>query len=190
MKTEFEATFANTNHSLIREKLKSLNAKLIQSEFLQIRANFFLPTAKENTFARVRKEYSKTTLSLKEFSNAKSIHGQKEIEIEVSDFHDTIAFLKNTGFKQKNLQETKRELWQLGECYIMLDTWPFLETFIEIEAENEEIVIQTAHKLGLDYSQAIFDSVDAQYAQKYQITRDEFNLLPELAFQSPNPFIS
>jgi len=189
MKTEFEATFANVDHDQLRRQLKKLGASLIQEEFLQVRSNFHLPNQNPNAFARVRKEYNKTTLTLKIFQEIDSIERQKEVELEVDSFEQAILFLENTGFQQKNFQETKRELWELDGCQIMLDTWPFLEPFVEIESDQESKVKDLSNKLGFDYSKAIFDSVDYQYSLKYNISRDQINQTKLIKFQGANPFL-
>ena len=189
MITEFEATFKNVNHDEIREILKSKGAKLIQKEFMQIRSNFNLPHSNPNAFARVRKEFNKTTLTLKIFEDNDSIERQKEVELIIDSFDQAVSFLNLTGFKQKNLQETKRELWEFEGCQIMLDTWPFLESFIEIESDSEEKVKSASENLGFNYKDAIFDSVDLQYSQKYKISRDQVNLTKILSFGAENPFI-
>ena len=189
MKTEFEATFANVDHDQLRIKLQKLGANLVQKEFLQVRTNFNLPNQNPNSFARVRKEYNKTTLTLKIFQEIDSIERQKEVELEVDSFEQAILFLENTGFKQKNFQETKRELWELDGCQIMLDTWPFLEPFVEIESDQESKVKDLSNKLGFDYSKAIFDSVDYQYSLKYNISRDQINQTKLIKFQGANPFL-
>ena len=156
---------------------------------MQVRSNFHLPNQNPNAFARVRKEYDKTTLTLKIFQEIDSIERQKEVELEVDSFEQAILFLENTGFQQKNFQETKRELWELDGCQIMLDTWPFLEPFVEIESDQESKVKDLSNKLGFDYSKAIFDSVDYQYSLKYNISRDQINQTKLIKFQGSNPFV-
>ena len=107
MKTEFEATFANVDHNELRGQLQKLGANLVQKEFLQVRSNFHLPNQNPNAFARVRKEYNKTTLTLKIFQEIDSIERQKEVELEVDSFEQAILFLENTGFQQKTFKKPK-----------------------------------------------------------------------------------
>lgn len=65
--------------------------------------------------------------------NTGSIDGQKEIELQVDSYDQAVAFLATIGAKEKAQQETKRELWHLDDCEIMIDWWPFLDPVIEIE---------------------------------------------------------
>ena len=72
----------------------------------------------------------------------------------------------------------------------MVDEWPFLEPFIEIEGNDEDSVKLVTKKLGFDYSKAIFSSVDELYTEKYKVSEDVVvNKTPRIAFEDNNPFI-
>jgi adenylate cyclase class 2 len=60
-------------------------------------------------------------------------------------------------------QENYREEWRLGDLAFDFDTWPGLPTFLEIEGPDEASVRQAAARLGLDYADARFGSVDTVY---------------------------
>lgn len=45
----------------------------------------------------------------------------------------------------------------------MIDEWPWLKPFIEIEGETEEVIKATAEKLGLSWSDAVFGDVMVAY---------------------------
>lgn len=93
------------------------------------------------------------------------------------------------GCKKKAYQETKREIWAIDKVDIMMDEWPFLKPFVEIEGYNEESVKAVAQKLGFDYSDARFCSVDTIYAEKYNISKYQINnKTPKIVFDMENPF--
>jgi len=191
MKVEYEATFININKDSVREKLKSVGAKLIKPEFLQKRVVFNLPEGHEikGGWARVRDEGDKITMSLK-IVDGDNIENQKEICLSVDNFEKAIEFLSISGFCKKAYQETKRELWVLGEVEITIDEWPFLEPFVEIEGDSEQKVKDVAEKLGFDYLGAMFCSVDTIYSKKYGFPGDVFNNhTPKVIFDMENPFI-
>jgi len=192
MNIEYEATFVNVKKNEIRKKIKDLGACLVQPEFLQKRKNFFLPEKKfkDRAFVRVRDEGEKITLAVKSFSQKQGIKRQQESEIIVNDFEKTEQILQIIGCELKNYQETKREIWKLEDVEIMIDEWPFLEPFVEIEGKNEKEVKSVAEKLGFAWEQAIFDSVDYQYSKKYNISRKQVNeKTPQLIFKMNNPFL-
>lgn len=191
MNIEYEAKFSNIDKDAVRATLQIAGAILIRSEFLQKRVTFFLPEGHEiaGGYARVRDEGDKITMSLKSF-DGDEIENQKEICLTVDSFMQAESFLATLGCRQKSYQETKRELWVLDDVEIMIDEWPFLEPFIEIEGISEQAVKNTADKLGFDYAKAIFGAVDVLYKQKYiHLTSDHINHhTPRIVFHESNPF--
>ena len=185
MKNEIEAQFLDIDKNDIRAKLKSIGATLIKPEILMKRTIFYTG---EHSFARVRDEGDKIVLTYKNISDDNSILGTKEVNITVNDYDDAILFLLGCGLKIKAKQETKREIWTVGEVEICIDTWPWIPTFIEIEGPSEQSVWDTAKKLGLDRSKAKFGSVDTTYQHYYGVDTDTVNLhTPEILFNMDPP---
>ncbi len=182
MKTEIEAKFLNIDIKRLREKLKSLKAKLIHPKMLMLRKNFDYLNRKEIAgWIRVRKEYGKITLSYK-ILNDRTLHGTKEITVEVDDFEKTCQFLTAIGLTQTSYQETKREKWLFGNCEITIDTWPWIPTFVEIEADDEELLKNVANKLGFNWSDAMHGSVETVYQKYYNVTNQEIHYCPSITF--------
>ena len=191
LKTEFEATFANIDKDYLRKKIKENGGELIKKEFTQKRKVFNFPESNTNKdgFVRVRDEDGKITMTLKIFKG-KNIEDQKEAEIVVSDFDTASLILSELGAKEKAFQETKREIWKIDNVEIMIDTWPFLETFVEIEGENEEDVRRISEKLNFNWEDAIFAPVTELYKRKYNISEDRINnKTPKIVFDMENPFL-
>ncbi|MFH0856320.1 MAG: CYTH domain-containing protein, partial [bacterium] len=141
----------------------------------------------KNSWLRVRDEGDKITMSLKKFDGP-SIEKQQEICLVIDNFDKGIGFLTAIGFKQKSYQETKRELWVLDGVEITIDEWPYLEPFVEVEAETEEGVKDTCKKIGLNYNNALFCPITILYSMKYNISADIINKIPKITFLDPNPF--
>lgn len=185
MKNEIEAQFLDINKDEMRSKLKEIGARLEKPEVLMRRVVFYTD---EHSFARVRDEGGKIVMTYKNVSDDHSILGTKEVNVEVSDYDDAILFLKSCGLKIKARQETKREIWRLGEVEICIDTWPWIPTFMEIEGPTEDSVWETADKLGLDKNRAKFGSVDTTYQHYYGVEPDIVNLhTPEISFDIDPP---
>ncbi len=192
MKVEFEATFENIDKDEMRAKLKEAGATLVREEFMQKRIVFNLPEGHgiNGGWLRVRDEGDKITMGLKQI-DGEGIERQKETELVINDFEKGVEFLESIGCARKAYQESFRELWHFENVEITIDEWPFLEPFIEIEGNSEQEVKSVSEKLGFDYSTALFDSVDAQYAKKYNITIDAVNQrTPEILFKMENPFVN
>jgi adenylate cyclase class 2 len=64
-------------------------------------------------------------------------------------------------------QESKRENWKLDDVEIMLDEWPWLNPYIEIEASSEADVRRVAAMLELDWGEAMFGGVANVYKHQY-----------------------
>ena len=188
---ELEAKFININKDVLRKKLQDCGATLVKPEFLQKRVVFYFPKGHEidGAWARVRDEQDKITMSIKVVSGDK-INDQKEISLKIDNFVEAEKFLKMLGCTKKSFQENKRELWKMGEVEIMIDEWPFVEPFVEIEGNSEEEIKEAATKLGFIYENALFGSAALITQKKYGISQDRINSVPEISFDMENPYLS
>ena len=167
MKTEIEVKFLNIDIDEMRDKLKAAGASREQSMRLMRRALIETPEMRDRDgFLRVRDEGDKTTLTFKQFTE-NSLTGAKEREIVVSDFSETLAILAECGLNHHTLQETRRETWRLDGVEIVIDEWPWISPYIEIEGDSAESVRAMADRLGFNWSEAVFGSVDVIYNRQY-----------------------
>lgn len=189
MDTEIEAKFVNVDHDAIRAKLKTLGAKLEQPMRLMRRVTIDSEIMKsKNAFLRIRDEGYRVTATYKQF-DALSVDGAKEIEITVNDFQATVDLLKAAGLPHRSFQESKRETWKLDDTEIVLDLWPWLNPYIEIEANNKELVMKVASDLGLIWNDAVFGDVMEAYKIQYPHLnkRDTVGNIPQVRFDDPLP---
>lgn len=190
MEIEYEATFANINKDEIRSRLKAVGATLIKPDFMQKRIVFELPLGHEvkGGWLRVRDESDKVTMSLKVVDGDK-IENQKEICLTINSFDEGVLFLESIGARRKAFQESRRELWSLDNVEIMIDEWPFLEPYVEVEGKSEAAVKIISEKIGFNYDDAIFGAVDLLYNKKYGTSFETINHHTKLiTFSGPNPF--
>lgn len=181
MKPEIEAAFIDINKDDIRNKLKSLNGKLIQPEILMKRVIYDIPG---NAFARVRDEGNRIVMTYKRIDDL-SLSGTKEINLTVDNYDKALDFMQAIGVQAKAVQETLREEWELDDVEICIDTWPWLPPYIEIEGPSEESVKAVATKLGFKMKDAHYGSVDGIYKIYYDVTSDDINYCPEIKFTDP-----
>ena len=184
MQTEIEAKFLDINKDAFRLKLKNLGAKLVNPERTMIRSNYDYDDErldKKSGWIRVRDEGGKVTLAYKQV-NDRSLEGTKEVSVTVSSFKDTCNFLDSIGMKLSSSQETKRESWILDDAEIEIDTWPWIPSFVEIEAKDEVHIKSVAKKLGLDWSKALHGSVEIAYQAYYDVTEDDITKCPKIVF--------
>ena len=189
MKTEFEVKFVRVGHDGVRAKLKDLGATLGQPMRLMRRAIIETPELKEQgAFLRVRDEGDKVTLTYKQF-NSLSVDGAQEHEVVVSDFQATVDLLQAAGLPYRSLQESKRETWHYDNAEVVLDEWPWLDPYIEIEGDSEAHVRQIAEQLGFNWDDAVFGDVMAAYRVQYPhlSEKDTVGNLAEVKFGDPLP---
>lgn len=171
MKTEIEVKFVDVDVTDIRTRLRKAGAALEQPMRDMRRALIEEPQhAAENSFIRIRDEGDKVTMTYKRhpknFDEA-TIDSAREIETTVGSFDDTVAIFAASGWRYTTYQESRRETWRLGDVEIVIDEWPWILPYIEIEADNEQKVKDAAAKLGFDWSEAVFGSVDVIYNRDF-----------------------
>ena len=189
MQSEIEVKFLSINHEDIRTKLHDLGAICEQPMRLMRRVTIETPElVAKNAFVRVRDEGHRVTMTYKQFDEL-SVDGAKEIEIIVSDFDAAIQLLSAAGLPYTSFQESKRETWQLRNVEIVLDEWPWLSPYIEIEGETEGDLKSVAQELGLRWQDAAFGDVMVAYRDAYPHLQADQTIgrVSEVKFGDPLP---
>lgn len=184
METEIEAKWLNVDVTALRQTLEKAGAVCRQQERLMVRSIFDYPDKrleKVGGWVRVRDEGNKVTLSYKQL-NDRTLHGTEEVSVVVDNFEATCSFLRAIGLEQVSVQETKRESWKLGDADVEIDTWPWIPSFVEIEAKTEAELLQAATILGLDMGHALHGSVETAYQAVYDVTDHDVDSWPEIRF--------
>jgi adenylate cyclase class 2 len=171
MKAEIEVKFLDVDIEDVRRRLERAGATLEQPMRLMRRVLIEEPHhAKEDSFIRIRDEGNRTTLTFKRRSSPDGgggIDNTQEIETTVGDFNTAVEIFKEAGWHYVSNQESKRETWRLDEAEVVIDQWPWINPYIEIEAENEEVVRRVADTLGFDWKDAVFGSVNVIFKRDY-----------------------
>ena len=91
--------------------------------------------------------------------------------------------------KYKSFQESKRETWKLDDTEILLDLWPWLEPYIELEGPNEDRLKSVANKLNLNWEDGVFGDVMVAYQNQYPnlSKNDTVANLKSVKFSGPLP---
>ena len=182
MNTEFEITFSPINKDEIRNKISGIWWICTKLEVLMKRVIY---SNWENSYARIRDEWWKITCTYKEISEVNDINRVKEIETIVWNFNSMKSIFDKMWLVQKSYQETLREIWKIwNEIEFMIDTWPWLPPYLEIEWKNEEIVRKYVELLKFDYNNWIFWAVDEIYFREFWIEKNIINNLKEITFKN------
>jgi len=190
---EFEALYPNVDETKLRQQLLDLGGVCSVPRRLMRRQVLYPPKDPNRTlpflWVRVRDEGDKITASVKGHDGSDSITAQTEVSIKVDSYQKAIDFALALGCTKKTYQENYRETWILDGAEIVIDEWPYLEPYVEIEAESEEKVKQVSEQLGFDYQQAIFTNVVELYHRKYGLEHKAITKTPKIVFDQPNPFV-
>lgn len=191
MKTEIEVKFLRVDHDILRERLRLEGGVCEQSMRLMRRAILSTPEMERperDGFIRVRDEGHRVTLTYKQFGSQKTLTSAKEIETVVGDFDAVLAIFEQADLKPLSYQESKRETWRLGDCEVVLDEWPWVSPYIEIEGPDEADVKRVARQLGFSWKDAVFGKVTEVYKAEYpDINRRVPICIPVVRFEDPLP---
>ncbi|MFF9567442.1 class IV adenylate cyclase [Streptomyces sp. NPDC014685] len=99
-------------------------------------------------WVRLRDTGDAVTLCVKEISTD-AVDGTRETEVTVDDFTEAAALLRLTGLTPRGYQENRRTSYTLGAVRLEVDEWPRIPPYLEIEADDEAQVWETAAALGL-----------------------------------------
>jgi len=191
MEEELEIKLYPVNKKTIREKLTEIGAQRKQKETLHKRCIFGHEKNPQiqGTYVRVRNEGDKIRLSLKVSAKQdQKISDQKELDFIVDDFGKAREFLKLIGLTETGYQENLREVWQYNDCEVVIDTWPGLKPYIEIEGPKIKDLKSTTKELGLDWKNKVIESVEYFYKKKYGLDEKTIRkYMFKLTFED-NPF--
>ncbi len=160
MQEEVEAKFLKTDHAVERAKLRELGADLEQPMRLMRRTLFDYPDnrlAKAHSRLRVRDEGDKVTVTYK--SRSSGSRYDQETETTLGSYDTMVELLKAIGLVVYTFQESKRETWHCQGAEVVLDEWPWLSPYIEIEGPDEETIKACAEALGHKWEDAKFGDV-------------------------------
>lgn len=147
MAKEIETKIINIDVAELKRSLKKNKASFI-GKFFYKRWIFDLTKRKgEEEYLRVRTDGKTSTLTYK-FRKGKGLRNTEEIEIEVSDFSNAVALLSKL-FHKKYYQESRRELYGIGNAEICINYWPKVRPFVEIEGKSVKDVEKTIKLLNI-----------------------------------------
>ena len=171
MESEIEVKFIDVVTDDVRERLEKAGAILEHPMRLMRRALIEEPHhVVDDSFIRIRDEGDKVTLTYKRRmlpDSTSTIDSTKEIETTVGDFEKTVTIFAEAGWQYTTMQENKRETWRLDDAEVVIDEWPWIKPYIEIEASSEKVVRDVAAKLGFDWKDAKFGGVDVIYEKDF-----------------------
>jgi adenylate cyclase class 2 len=174
MNNELELRILDVDVKKVEKKLKSLGATKVGS-WNYTRYIYDTNPVDENKWIRLRYDGKKTELTYKNYKS-NLIDGIEELEIEVSDLEKTKQFLEILGYSYRSVQQNKRIRYMLDDVEIDIDTWPHLNTFVEVEGPSVDKVNKIIDYLKEFGSEVTGNNVQTIYMDKGYTKEDLNNL--------------
>ena len=174
MDTEIEVRILNIDKEDLIHILEKNNAKFI-GDWLQIRYVYDFKPVDPHRWIRLRTNGITNTLTIKEIHDKTEL-GTKELEIEVSSIEKTHEILEKLGYKRRSIQENKRTRYILNDVEIDIDTWPYINTYVEFEADSLDKIKEVIKLLGFDYKDTVTDDAQDIY-MSLGYTQEDLNNL-------------
>jgi len=151
---EIEAKILEVDKHKIEEALSNLGAEKVFDG--EIEAFFFDfkdgSIAKRNSVLRLRKEDERDVLTFKRVVESEAAKIAEEHSVEVSSLSEAKVILESLGLSTVESMQKHRTSYQLKGVRFDIDQYmgkySYIPTFIEIEAENIELIHRYAELLG------------------------------------------
>ncbi|MDH4230533.1 MAG: class IV adenylate cyclase [Nitrospirota bacterium] len=155
---EIEIKILGINRTSVEEKLISLGARKVFDDEIHALYYDYRDKALRNSGCtlRLRREGSKSVLSLKKDVENREAKVREEHEIEVSDFGEMTYLLETIGLNPWLEMKKRRTSYELKgvhfEIDVYHDAYNFIPQFLEIEGHDIETIYACAELLGFSKS--------------------------------------
>ncbi len=173
---EIEVKILEIDPAKVEKKLIDLGAKKTFSGIVRVR--YFDKNGeikKKNDLLRVRQfcadkdgQKEKTEVCYK--ANKHTKNGYKvcdEYNLQGADFDESVAFLENLGFEITCSYEKKRTVFKYKNLEVVIDEYPKIPPFIEIEGADEAAVESLILDLDLEKNERSVHAIGGLLKEKY-----------------------
>lgn len=115
---------------------------------------------------RLRRTDDQTTITIKKIINSQGeyeLDAVEELEFDVPDIPTGLEFLEDLGYFFARHQIKMRIAYDYKNTEIVIDKWPKLDPYIEIEGNSKEDIDEVVKDLGFDPKDAIVINTDDVY---------------------------
>jgi len=170
---EIETKVLEVDVEAIKKKLEAFGAKKTQDVTLTVDW-FSMPESKKDNqpwYLRVR-SYSSGKVEVTWKGPYKIIgktHQNKEINILIDDHKKMKELFESIGLIVYAHQEKKRVSWTLENVTFDLDTYPGMQSYLEIEANSEEEIEKMIKNMNLESHDTWSDGERTLIEDKYKL---------------------
>jgi predicted adenylyl cyclase CyaB len=151
---EIEVKILNVDRNILVNEISKLGAEKIFDG--EIKTFFFdfsdSRVSKSENVLRLRQTEQSTLLTFKVILNKETAKEAEEYEVKVSDFQTTKKILEALGLLERGNIQKHRISYKLKNIQFDIDTHQkelsYVPTFMEIEAENIDLIYKYAELLG------------------------------------------
>lgn len=178
---EIECKYLDIDPKAIAKKLEVLGANRKFKRLFR-RYVFDYPDLRldeQSAWLRLRDEGDRIALTYKQrqgVAAGKNDAGMTEIEVAVGDFDTTASLLRAVGLVPKFYEENWRTAYDLDGVEVVIDEWPLIPPYVEIEGNSWETVDKAATRLGFDPEEKLICSTMQVY-EKYGINESGYSVL-------------
>ena len=137
--------------------------KLLSEELIEM-----MKKTNENfsKWVRLRKTENDITITIKKIVNSKGIYeldAVDELEFDVPSIEEGKEFLEDLGYFFERHQTKMRIAYDYKNTEIVIDKWPRLSPYIEVEGPTKKEIEEVVKMLGYDVKDAIVINTDDVY---------------------------
>ena len=168
---EVEVKLLNVDPSSIEKKLLALGANKKFSGILKVR--YFDKNdgeiRKKGDLLRVR-QFGDGETEVCYKTNKHTKNGYKvcdEYHLSGTNFQEAVKFFEQLGYKITCSYEKRRTTFKYEDLEIVIDEYPQIPPFVEIEGINTEAIEKLIDNLGLTKNERSFRSIGGLLSEKY-----------------------
>lgn len=150
---EIELKFLNINIEEMNDKLIKIGAKIkfnSLTEEYPFLAEGFDGWDSNKKLLRIRKFNDDITITYKSPAKESEMSSREEIEFKVDNYKNAILLLEKIGFKKGKVFKKHRIHYELWDIHFELDTLDNVPTYLEIETQSEDAMLDICNILKLD----------------------------------------
>jgi adenylate cyclase class 2 len=171
---ETEIKILGINEDEVEAKLLELGAEKTFDGLLKVR---YLDTSdneikNRGELLRIR-DFTGDFVEICFKSNKREENGCKvydEVHLKADDFDEATKMFDKLGFKVSTYYEKKRKVFKLDNAEIVIDKYPEIEPFVEIEAEDSEKIEELINKLDLQDKERSLETINGLLKSRYPDT--------------------
>lgn len=178
---EVEVRFREVDVGVLKKRLLELGFEDTGEDFFRetILYDRDLTWVKERKvltrFVRIRTTRDGTVVTYKRHRQDVNTPEAREVEFEVTDPEAACELFKAIGLRAYRTQEKKRHTFRKGDLKAEFDTWPKVQTYLELEGPDEKQLKALAEDLNLRWADVTWENAGNLIEKYYGLMVSEMS---------------